>query len=274
MSPMSPSSSPSLRKSALGKGSVTSQRRKVDSPIGTEKEIKLTNVKQIGSQIDEIWRKVVAFSKDRETEVRLEAIEAVRKFSPLERQECLYEALLDPDKFIRISGLEGLEALHTKLNQTKICALLEDKEALVRGTAAICLANIAASGMKEILQKKIDRSVDEEEKVAYLFSLCKLGNMEFFIPFVNYLFHSFYRIRCAVANLVVDIVNESNVEFLLNLLFLQRAREDSIAAKSSIDWAIQRIKGDWPLTKLGRKLRKSELKNRPITRRERKNGRA
>ena len=58
----------------------------------------------------------------------------------------------------------------------------------------------------------------------------------------NGLFHPFYRIRCATANLILDIVNKEKKDFLINLLSEVLKNEKTEAAKSSIENSMNLLK--------------------------------
>lgn len=217
---------------------------------GTTKN--LEKIKELLNQIEKSVNQLFLFAKNSEPEVRFDAIEALRQVISIESQECLYEALDDRNELVRTSALEWFGEFYQELDFNAIALLLEDESQLVRGTAAICLADIGAPCAEELIKKKLEGGEDEE-KVSYLFALCKLGRKEHFLSLLNFLFHDFYRIRTAVANLLVELVDGSNAAFVLNLLTVQSSREETISAKSAIDTAILMIKKQWPETKKKRR---------------------
>lgn len=209
-------------------------------------EKKLDKIRDLVLQIQEATKLLVKFSNDANSGVRFDAIEAFCKLNPLESKACFLQALSDPNELVRVSALEGLGGLHEKIPHDKIAKLLSDKSTLVRGTAAICLAEVGAIETEFLIKKNIEKAEDEE-KAAYFFSLCKFGKIEYFLPFINFLFHDFYRIRCAVANLLPELVSESNASYILNFLMVQSKREPTKAAKSSIVNSIRIIKKRWKI---------------------------
>ena len=209
-------------------------------------EKKLDKIRDLVLQIQEDFNLLVKFSNDENSDVRFDAIEALRKLIPSENKDCFFQALLDPNELVRVSAIEGLGALHEKIPHKEIVKLLSDKSSLVRATAAICLAEIGAMETEVLIKENIEKAEDEE-KAAYFFSLCKLGKFEYFLPFISFLFHDFYRIRCAVANLLPKLVSEENATYVLTFLMVQSKNETTKAAKSSIDNSVRLIKKRWKL---------------------------
>ena len=77
---------------------------------------------------------------------------------------------------------------------------LSDESELVRSWAAIAIAEIGTDEAIAKLERKLPLAQDEE-RVGFLYALIRRGNRDHLSAFLDGLSHSFYRVRCATANL-------------------------------------------------------------------------
>lgn len=83
---------------------------------------------------------------------------------------------------------------------------------------------------------------DDETDVSLYYALYRLGQKEYFEKILKCIKHDFYRIRCAMANLVVDLVTPNNKSRILEVLTTDQLKvEDSTAAEEAITNSISMI---------------------------------
>ena len=204
--------------------------------------IKIEEIERCNYETESNVRRLINFCSDQDAEVRYRALESLRDIINPEVQDCVYAALSDPDELVAVTSLEILGDWRDPSRQNTILNLLSDERDLVRSAAAISIGMIGIKSARDKLIEKLDSCDDEEEKVGLIFALCKLGKDQYFYSFLNGVFHLFYRIRCATANLVTNLITESNQEFIINLLSEVLRNEETAAAKSSLTNAINSIK--------------------------------
>jgi HEAT repeat protein len=202
----------------------------------------LERIEKINEEIKKSTNELIGLSLEKNPETRIMAIEALQYLKTDEVEDRVFSGLNDKNELVRVTCLETIEYWGLGLYSERILNALDDKSDLVRGKAAIALATIKERRVINILKDRLN-NVNDEERQRYLYSLCRLGENEFFNSFLNGLFNDFYRIRCSTANLVLGLVNEENRSFVLNILKAVEKNEKTEAALSSIKSTILMLEG-------------------------------
>lgn len=202
---------------------------------------KLDVIAQLSKKIEDCIDQLLGFCDDDNEEVRYRAIETLGIIKNCETEKIVYRSIEDTDELVRSTALEILGSWEDKKAEDKIGPFLKDSSSLVRSAAVISLAQIGSvKYVDEIIERL--KTAESEDKVSLYYYLCRSGRNEYIPLFLNGLFDEFYRIRCATANLLIDLVDETNLEFMLNFLKLVLKKETTIAAKSSIKNTIDDLK--------------------------------
>lgn len=185
---------------------------------------------------------LLELSLSKYAEVRMRAIEALGDFQSSQVDSRVIGALSDPDELVRASAVEAFVACRRPMGAGALDRLVDDRSSLVRCSAAIALGDLLRFEAKELIERRLNRArTGDEERVGLVYGLIKLGQRERFPAFLDGLFHDFYRIRCATANLLPDLVAEGDRPFTINLLKSALQRERTIAARSSIEFALDKL---------------------------------
>lgn len=201
---------------------------------------KLDTVDILNEKIEDSVDKLLALCNDENEEVRYRALEALQCVKNIETEKTVYKCLEDQDELVRTSSLEILGYWGEKKNEDRIFMFLTDNSPLVRSAAAISLGQIGSQKYSDEIIEMLKTS-ESEDKVGLYYYLCRVGRHEYLTAFLNGLLDSFYRIRCATANLLIDLVDEHNIDFVINFLKLLYKKEKTEAAKSSIKNAINEL---------------------------------
>jgi HEAT repeat protein len=201
---------------------------------------KLDAIDTLNEKIEDSVDKLLALCNDENEEIRYRALEALQCVKNIETEKTVYKCLEDQDELVRTTSLEILGYWGEKKNEDKIFAFLTDRSPLVRSAAAISLGQIGSQKYSDEIIEML-KTAESEDKVGLYYYLCRVGRHEYFTSFFNGLLDSFYRVRCATANLLIDLVDENNFDFVLNFLKLLYEKEETEAAKSSIKNAISEL---------------------------------
>jgi HEAT repeat protein len=190
------------------------------------------------------FERLLQLSYDNDAEVRLRAIEALYPFS--DTQEIIHrirEALDDYDELVRVASIEILGDWEDNSSVSKIINCLNDEQWLVRAYAAIALCKLGDRIAVEVIESKICYTSNDEELLRYYMALWCLGKKQYRVKALELLEHPEYRVRCAVANLLLECkdyveINEDIVKKLDDAL----KKEKTEASRSSILNTIRNLK--------------------------------
>jgi HEAT repeat protein len=200
----------------------------------------LHEIRKAREQIRKSIADLVRMTSKRSYEVRMDALEALGD-SQFNLEPQVRKAIADRDELVRTTGAEiAGERRLTALTDDLVRRLKSDRSALVRSAAAVALGEMQAVETRNILKARISVS-DDEERVGLYYALVRLGVRRYFKLFLNGLRHDFYRIRCATANLLPDLINENNRSMALRFLKDALVHERTVAARSSLDDALKEI---------------------------------
>jgi HEAT repeat protein len=206
----------------------------------TEDTKKLEEIEKKYEILNNCIKRLLELSSNEDEEVRMRSLEALDSIRTPEVENRIRKGVNDPDELVRHSCLEILGLWKDKASIDLIKKALSDESWMARSEAAVALAEIGDKESISTIKEKIE-TADEEELVRYYFSLYKLGEHEYYSKFLNCMFHENYRIRFAAANLIPELTNPNNKQFILNLLSSVAKKEKSKAVLSSINEAIKEL---------------------------------
>lgn len=201
----------------------------------------LDEIETVSRSLEASIKRLLKLSKHRDSEVRMRSVEAMVRLHDAEIDSRIVEALADDEELVRVTALEVIASWGNRSWADHILGSLSDNSELVRSAAAIAVAEIAAEAATLELEKKLPAAQDEE-RVSILYGLYKLGKRDYLSPFLSGLSHSFYRVRCATANLSCSITDDANREMITSALEAALTRETTRAARSSIEHALSEIR--------------------------------
>lgn len=200
----------------------------------------LTEIEDALREIDFLTKKLLGLSASEEPEVRLRSIEILQYIRRPYIENRIIESLSDDDELVRATCAEIIGSWKDRRYAANLIRQINDESWVVRSAIVIALAEIGVVSAIDVLEHRL-RDAYDEERIALYFALCKLGRSQYLPLFLNGLFHEFYRIRCATANLSARIVTPANRGLILNLLSAVLKEESTKAAISSIQNAIIEI---------------------------------
>ena len=200
----------------------------------------MRKIQKARDQIRKAFEGLVRMTANQSYETRMEALQALND-SELDLEPHVGKALRDRDELVRttaaeIAGERKLISLQDKL----IRQLKSDRSVLARSAAAVALGEMRASKARNILRSGITAS-GAEEQVGLFYALVRLGAGKYFSSFLEGLKHDSYRVRCATANLLPDLIDEKNRSATMKSLREALAREQTVAARSSFNYALNEI---------------------------------
>jgi len=201
---------------------------------------KLDVIPLVFSRLNESVDELIALCVDTDKEVRYTTIELLAGVKTQKIEDTVCTLLHDSDELVRTTCIEVLGSWNDTSKAHHVVDMLKDNSELVRSTAIVAIGDMGISTASELLKKMLPSCGEEEEPCIY-YALYKLGKHEYLPLFLDGLFHDFYRVRCATANLSVNITNEKNQSFIINVLTQKLKTEETVAAKSSIQGAIETI---------------------------------
>lgn len=204
---------------------------------------KLEEIEAILSQDEYECERLLDLSLDRDAEIRLRSLEALYPFSDTQEVvERVKHAISDPDELVRAAALELLgDWVETSSVQT-IITCLNDEEWLVRAYAAIALGMIGDPKAIAALEKQVNCTNEDEELSRYYMALWCLGKTQYKMKFLKYLAHPYYRVRCAVANLLLECQHQIEIDDeIIKHLKEALEKEPTTAARSSLQEVLQEL---------------------------------
>lgn len=201
---------------------------------------KLDEIPLVSSRLWDAVRELVTLCDDQDREVRCRTVELFSDIRTKQIEECVCRLLKDEDELVRVACLEVLGDWEDAMFEDEVLSMLKDSSELVRSAAIVAIAHIGICGAIDVLISMLETSENEEEVRIY-YALCQLGKSEYFPLFLNGLYDSFYRIRCATTNLLTNLITEFNKKLVLSMLSERVLAEESRAAKTTMESAISYI---------------------------------
>ena len=206
--------------------------------LGKIKE--LEEIENLSEEIIDRIQTLIKYCSNDDSEVRFRAVEALGLINLPEVKNQVVRSLIDQDELVRVAALEILGDWKVFDALNNIIELLDDEDELVRSEAVIAIGNIGDKDKIHVLQQQLPKS-KEEEKIRIYYALTKLGEYKYFKLFLEGLDHEFYRIRCATANLILDLITSENSATIIDVLSKALVKEKTVAAKSSIENALHEL---------------------------------
>lgn len=203
--------------------------------------VKLDRISSVCTSLHEAIDELLVLCDDPDDEVRYRTLELFFDVKNEKIEETVCRLLRDGSELVRVTCLEVLGAWGDASKEQYVLQMLTDESELVRSAAIVAIGDLRIFTAVETLEKMLP-TCGEEEEVRIYYALYKLRKYEYLSLFLDGLFHEFYRIRCATANLAVDLIDKNNKDFILNLLLQKIQTEETVAAKSSIEGAIATIR--------------------------------
>lgn len=182
---------------------------------------------------------LLALARNNDEEVRMRSIEALAEYADqVEVMVAVRAALDDEDELVRVASLEIVGDYKDAGSYDAVLAHLSDSSALVRGNAAIALALIGRADVIPIVTARLEAGTDNRERVDYLIALIALGERSLTSDYLALIADPDYQVRCAVANRAVQF-DDLMAGWELCEIFRQALTvERTVAARSSLEEAL------------------------------------
>lgn len=145
---------------------------------------------------------------DPSDEVRMSAVQSLGCFPAISSVslEKLKSLLTDSSPLVRIETLEVLASFGDKDALPAIAQLLNDADPLVRASAARSIATLGGLSYIRAIEDALGSEKDDSARAGLFEALFLLGNREALGELLRLLSSSDYRVRCAVANTLEDLL--------------------------------------------------------------------
>lgn len=173
-----------------------------------------------------------ALSSDSNSNVRIQAAEALGSLGNTRAVATLIQALEDSEPLVRLCSAESLGILKARKAISALVGLLSDRDVLVRAYAAGALGEIGQRKAVAPLLSRLKTERNTRVRLAYYHALYLLGNSSYFARILRLLSASHYRTRCAAANLLTEVATEASISQIEDALRSALQKEPTIAAAS------------------------------------------
>ncbi len=188
-------------------------------------------------------------SSDKDDEIRSRVAESLINFQFKESEEILKRLLNDDAELVRVNACDSLYfSKDLEVNEILKTKLVKDRSSLVRGYATLSLVDISKNldlTYKEDLYNFLITSLKKEKvkwvKINIYKALYLLGDESYLNQLMHKVDNRYYRNRCAVVNVLGDILTNNNSNIIKERLVKRKKVEKSIAVSSSIDKVLKRI---------------------------------
>lgn len=180
---------------------------------------------------------------DSNAEVRMRAAESLGmllrgKSSP----RALIKRLQDTDDLVGIAAAEALGLIGDRKALPALRKTLQDASPLVRSYVSEAIGKLGDLRDAARLEKDLETETSETAKVGYYHALYLLGRHSVLQELLMLLRSSDYRVRCATANTLAEIVDdESERQIIRRNLRKALRQEPTVAARSSIRSSLRHL---------------------------------
>jgi len=185
--------------------------------------------------------KLLGLINDPDWEVRNTALESLRYFTNISVLRAAQKKLKDPDSLVRVTAVEVVGSFDLMESASYLIEALHDKNEYVRGTAAEVLGKLQFDDVVIVLEEGLKKERRNWARLGYYVGLVLSGQDQYLDLIIAMLGNRSYKIRCAVANSLVELVNENSQSKILEALSKALRREETVAGRSSIESAIDYI---------------------------------
>jgi len=187
--------------------------------------------------------RILELTNDVNEEVRMRAFELLIDYES--NTICriqVRKGLHDVDELVRATCAEILGDWKDQESlETLVTMALKDRSHIVSMYAIVAIGDL---GNRTIIPrlKHLVTQVNRRKSFFFYYALYRLdGSLIYLQKFLNGLQNEDYHLRCAVANLCIEIVNDSNQDFLLIAVQEALKKEKTVAARSSMQTFLAKI---------------------------------
>lgn len=205
--------------------------------------VRLTAIEALGElPMDESIKSIlIKLTDDLDEEIRYHALESLRGYTGEDVFKAVVRHLKDDHELVRISAVEAIVDLGDTRGVEYLVKALADEEEIIRSYAAEGLGIIGTEASKPMLEKYLSYETSSLAKRGFFVGLYLLGEKKYLKSILDLLKDPDYRVRCAVANTVVDLINQENEYIVKQSLQSALQNEQTNAARSSIQGALEEI---------------------------------
>ncbi|GIV17877.1 MAG: hypothetical protein KatS3mg022_3312 [Armatimonadota bacterium] len=175
---------------------------------------------------------------------RCDAVEALGQYPRPSVLRALHHVLLfDPSDLVRCTAAEQIGYAGNPSSLPFLLAALADTSWLVRGWAASAIGDIGMAQYRTLNIKRILEEVLCYENHAFVllnvtYALYQLGEKQYLPRIIAFLSHRSYRVRCAAANILSEIIEDDNKWVIYTALRDALAKEKTVAAQDAFRKAL------------------------------------
>lgn len=188
------------------------------------------------------------FSKHEKEEIRSRVGILLANFTEERGEKILINLTKDKDSLVRAEACDSLsqsQSFGTYELLKKIAT--QDDDSMVRGYAISSLSKIALAINKKVevtafLTRRLAEERIEFTRINIYKVLYDMGEKKYLNCLIENLNDKIYQNRCAVVNLLGEIVDEYNYQPILEALEKRKEIEDTIAVNSTINKLLEKVK--------------------------------
>lgn len=190
---------------------------------------------------DKIKSILLPLTENSDEEIRFKALEALWGYTGDDVLNAVINRLKDENELVRISAVEALGEMRDSRGKQHLIDALTDEEEIVRREAAEGLDELGDVSAIPVLQDFLQNETSSTAKVGFYVGLYLLGAEFRLKSLLNLLKDPSYQVRCSVANIVLDLVDEENENLIKKALNAALRRETTVAARSSLQSALDEL---------------------------------
>lgn len=181
---------------------------------------------------------LVYLLNDKSNFVRSQALESLMLVGKKKYLKYILPLLDDKDEVVRADAIECIGILGGKKAATYLINSLDDRCDMVRMYAGTVIGECKDKSFIKYLEKRLEKERSNLAKVGLLDGLYLLGQEEKLENLLQLFKSRRYHVRCSVANILQALVNKKNKKRIKESLLRALSKEDTVAAKSSIENAL------------------------------------
>ena len=184
---------------------------------------------------------LLQLSKHNEPEIRSYAAELLVLSKDNKAEKMLINMCDDEDELVRVNACDSLSVFPNKdVYDCLINRAINDESTLVKTYAILSIIDIMGSVEidMDILKKILISNLDSKAinmRAACNKGLYLLGDDKYLKELIKLIYSDNYQERCAVLNMVEDIITEKNKHYILSAVTKLQKKEDSVAVNTIID---------------------------------------
>lgn len=189
-----------------------------------------------------------SYSNDDNYEIRSKVAEILVSYKDLEAERILLKLLSDNDDLVRTNASDSLCNYDSpEVIKELMKRVLSDRSNLVRGNSIMSLSDIIVrlnyklDFYKKFFTNALKSENDDWVKIHIYRALYLLGDTVYLDLIINELNNDSYRNRCAIVNILEELISDNNYEIIKKVLMQRLNMEDSFAVRDTIENLIGRI---------------------------------